>query len=58
MAKDAAHGKGTLVALYGVEASRLELGRLVTEAADLLAPWGQRSDMLIAAARFVADRRR
>jgi farnesyl diphosphate synthase len=58
VAKDAAHGKGTLVALYGVETSRAELGRLVTEAADLLAPWGQRSDMLVAAARFVADRRR
>lgn len=58
VAKDAAHGKGTLVALHGIDASRAELDRLITEAADLLAPWGKRSDMLVAAARFVADRRR
>lgn len=58
VAKDAAHGKGTLVARLGVDAVRAELGRLVTEATDLLAPWGRRSETLAAAARFVAERRR
>ncbi|MBS1166731.1 MAG: farnesyl diphosphate synthase [Proteobacteria bacterium] len=58
VAKDAAHGKGTLVARLGVDAVRAELGRLVTEATNLLAPWGPRSETLAAAARFVAERRR
>lgn len=58
VAKDAAHGKGTLVALEGVDAVRAELGRLVEEAAELLSPWGERSERLIAAAHFVAERRR
>ncbi|WP_370676503.1 polyprenyl synthetase family protein [Pleomorphomonas sp. PLEO] len=58
VAKDAAHGKGTLVARLGVDAVRAELDRLVTEATDLLAPWGARSETLAATARFVADRRR
>ncbi|MBS1180651.1 MAG: farnesyl diphosphate synthase [Proteobacteria bacterium] len=58
VAKDAAHGKGTLVALHGVDAVRTELDRLVAEATDLLAPWGERSETLAAAARFVAERRR
>ncbi len=58
VAKDAAHGKGTLVARLGIDAVRAELGRLVAEATDLLAPWGTRSETLAAAARFVADRRR
>lgn len=58
VAKDAAHGKGTLVALLGIDAVRAELDRLVAEATDLLAPWGERSETLIATARFVAERRR
>lgn len=58
VAKDAAHGKGTLVARLGIDAVRTELDRLVTEATDLLAPWGTRSATLAAAAHFVAERRR
>jgi len=58
VAKDAAHGKGTLVALLGIDAVRAELDRLVAEATELLAPWGTRSGRLAAAARFVAERRR
>lgn len=58
VAKDAAHGKGTLVAFLGIDAVRAELDRLVTEATELLAPWGERSEMLAAAAHFVAERRR
>ena len=37
---------------------RAELDRLVTEATNLLAPWGARSGTLAAAAHFVAERRR
>ncbi|PIO98412.1 polyprenyl synthetase family protein [Pleomorphomonas carboxyditropha] len=58
VAKDAAHGKGTLIALLGIDAVRAELDRLVAEATELLAPWGRRSETLAAAARFVAERRR
>lgn len=58
VAKDAAHGKGTLVALEGIDAVRAELARLVDEAAEVLSPWGARSERLIAAAHFVAERRR
>lgn len=58
VAKDAAHGKGTLVARLGIDAVRAELDRLVIEATDLLAPWDTRSETLAAAAHFVAERRR
>jgi farnesyl diphosphate synthase len=58
VAKDAAHGKGTLVAFLGIDAVRTELDKLVAEATELLAPWGARSEMLAAAAHFVAERRR
>jgi farnesyl diphosphate synthase len=56
--KDAAHGKGTLVALHGAAAMHAELDRLVEAAAAELAPWGDRAEVLIAAARFVADRQK
>lgn len=54
--KDAARGKGTLVALHGISAMRAELDRLIAAAAEELAPWGGRAATLLAAARFVADR--
>jgi farnesyl diphosphate synthase len=54
--KDAARGKGTLVALHGIAAMKAELARLVEAAAAELAPWGERADTLAAAARFVAER--
>lgn len=55
--KDAARGKGTLVALHGVAAMKAELARLVEAAGAELAPFGARADTLLAAARFIAERR-
>ena len=55
--KDAARGKGTLVALHGKDWTEAQLARLVQEAATLLEPFGERADVLNEAARFVANRR-
>ena len=55
--KDAAKGKGTLPALYGIEWTRARLTELVDEAETLLSPYGEKADVLKAAARFVADRK-
>lgn len=55
-AKDAAAGKSTLVGLKGVGPVRAELADLVREAADLLAPYGERGRILAEAARFSAER--
>jgi len=54
--KDAGAGKATLVALHGVDWARRQLGGLVAQAGELLAPFGARADTLRAAARFVAVR--
>lgn len=56
--KDAAAGKGTLVALHGEAWARRQLGGLVAQACDLVAPYGERSAILMATARFVAERQR
>jgi len=55
--KDAARGKGTLVALHGVAAMKTELERLVGAAQDELAIDGARAEILREAARFIAERR-
>lgn len=55
--KDAARGKGTLVALHGQEWAERELERLVVEAEELLAAYGTRSAVLVETARFIANRR-
>lgn len=55
--KDAGRGKGTLVALKGQGWAETELDRLVDEAVALLAPYGDRAETLINAARFVANRK-
>lgn len=55
--KDATRGKGTLVALHGEAWANARLQQLVQEAADLLAPYGTRAEILIDTARFVADRK-
>ncbi len=55
--KDAARGKGTLVALRGQPWAEAELDRLVGEAADLIAVYGDRARTLVEAARFVANRK-
>ncbi|MBW8297989.1 MAG: polyprenyl synthetase family protein [Hydrogenophaga sp.] len=55
--KDAARGKGTLVALKGRPWAEAELDRLVGEATDLIAVYGDRAKTLVEAARFVANRK-
>ena len=55
--KDAARGKGTLVALKGQAWAEAELDRLVGEATDLLAGYGARAETLVDTARFVAKRK-
>ncbi|MCO6388198.1 polyprenyl synthetase family protein [Aliihoeflea sp. 40Bstr573] len=56
--KDAAAGKGTLVALHGEAWARRQLGGLVAQACELIAPYGDRAVILMATARFVAERDR
>ncbi|WEX88809.1 polyprenyl synthetase family protein [Sinorhizobium garamanticum] len=55
--KDAARGKGTLVALHGQAWAERELEELVAQAENLLAPYGARSAILVETARFIANRR-
>lgn len=54
--KDAQAGKQTLVGLHGVDWTRSRLRRLTAEAADLLAPFGDRGVPLRRAAEFIAGR--
>lgn len=55
--KDAARGKGTLVALKGQDWAEARLNELVVEAESLLAPFGENAGILVEAARFIANRR-
>lgn len=55
--KDASRGKGTLVGLHGLAWAEATLNRLVQEAKELLAPYGERGKVLADAARFVANRK-
>jgi farnesyl diphosphate synthase len=55
--KDAARGKGTLIALHGQAWVEASLARRVQEAADLLAPYGDRASMLVETAHFIANRK-
>lgn len=54
--KDATAGKATLPGLHGVEWSRAQLRGLVSQAEDLLEPFGEEAAILRQAARFVAER--
>ena len=54
--KDAEQGKGTLVGIYGVEKSREILVDLVAEAETQLIPFGEKANILIATARYIAER--
>lgn len=56
--KDADRGKATLVSLWGVNKARAELERLTGDALGALAGFGAEADILRAAARFTADRRK
>ncbi|MBX3579014.1 MAG: polyprenyl synthetase family protein [Rhizobiaceae bacterium] len=55
--KDEGAGKATLASLHGEAWTRGQLAGLVAQACDLLEPFGPRSGVLKAAARFIADRR-
>jgi farnesyl diphosphate synthase len=54
--KDMARGKGTLPAMYGEAWARAQLRGLVHQAEALLGPFGEKSMVLIEAARFIANR--
>jgi farnesyl diphosphate synthase len=54
--KDAQAGKATIVGLLGPEGARARLRTLVAEAETALAPFGATAAVLIAGARFVAER--
>jgi farnesyl diphosphate synthase len=54
--KDAEAGKATIVGLLGPEGARARLRTLVAEAESALAPFGEPAAVLIAGARFVAER--
>lgn len=54
--KDEGAGKATLVSMHGIDWTRRQLEGLVTQAGELLEPFGERAALLRAAARFVAMR--
>jgi farnesyl diphosphate synthase len=54
--KDAAAGKATMVSILGTEGAKARLHELVDGAEKSLAPFGAAADVLIAGAKFVADR--
>lgn len=55
-AKDAAAGKGTLVAVLGVDGARTRLAEVEAEAITTLAPYGSAADALINAVRTMSTR--
>ena len=55
--KDAARGKGTLVALHGMQWAEKQLRQHVEDAEELLGLYGERAAVLKATARFVAERK-
>ena len=57
VAKDADKGKGTLVSLYGLEASQQKARDLLEEAVNTLQPFGDKAEILIEAARFTIERK-
>lgn len=55
--KDAAAGKATIVGMLGIPKARTRLATLVGEASEALSPFGAKANVLVAAARFVAERK-
>ncbi|UVC08413.1 polyprenyl synthetase family protein [Rhizobium sp. TH2] len=55
--KDAARGKKTLPSIHGVQWTQHRLAGLIEEATALLSPYGERANMLIALASYVATRK-
>ncbi|HEY1745831.1 MAG TPA: farnesyl diphosphate synthase [Xanthobacteraceae bacterium] len=54
--KDAEAGKATIVGILGAPGAKARLKELVDEAEDALAPFGEKAEILVEGARFVADR--
>jgi farnesyl diphosphate synthase len=54
--KDIEQGKGTLVALLGLDAAKAERDRLARSALEALSPFGPEADMLRATAQFIVQR--
>jgi farnesyl diphosphate synthase len=54
--KDADAGKATMVGILGPDGAKARLRELVREAESALAPFGAAADVLVAGARFVAER--
>ncbi len=55
--KDAEAGKATFVDLLGLEGARRKAEELVRQAEEVLEPYGERAEVLRAAARFIITRR-
>lgn len=55
--KDIEARKATLVDLYGIEETRAKLSELIKQAEEELAPFGDKADILIRAARYIAERK-
>ena len=55
--KDTARGKKTLPSIHGIQWTEHKLAGLIQEANALLAPYGEKADMLIALANHVATRK-
>jgi geranylgeranyl diphosphate synthase type II len=56
--KDQATEKATWPAVYGIEQSQRDAARLIEEAFDALAPYGNRADGLKAVARYLVERKK
>ena len=54
--KDAEAGKATIVGILGVDGAKTRLRTIVSDAEAALKPFGKSADVLIAGAKFVADR--
>jgi farnesyl diphosphate synthase len=54
--KDAAAGKATMVSILGTDGAKARLRKLVADAEEALASFGADAHVLIAGAKFVADR--
>jgi farnesyl diphosphate synthase len=55
--KDAAKGKATFVSIIGTEVARQQLNELVEKAKEALAPFGEKAELMVACAEFVAARK-
>jgi len=56
--KDKGKGKATFVDLLGLDGAKTEAQRLVDAACVVLEVYGERAEMLKAAARFIVERRK